>query len=109
MIIEHEGKRYKVIEEIKEPEKEKVIINGWDLTEYEKWYDRDYCLEAVKQNGYDLQFVKQQDKEICLEAVKQNGLALRYVKQQDKEICLEAVKQNGYDLQFVDKRVFLEE
>ena len=38
------------------------------------------CLEAVKQNGFALQYVKEQTPEICLEAVKQNELALRYVK-----------------------------
>lgn len=38
------------------------------------------CLEAVKQHGYTLQYVKEQTPEICLEAVKQNELALRYVK-----------------------------
>ena len=38
------------------------------------------CLEAVKQNGFALQYVKEQTSEICLEAVKQNELALRYVK-----------------------------
>ena len=62
----------------------KVIVNGWDVTEFEKWYDEDYCLKAVKQNGD----------------------ALRFVKDQTKEICLEAVKQNGYALQCVDKRIF---
>ena len=38
------------------------------------------CLEAVKQNGFVLQCVKEQTPEICLEAVKKDGLALRYVK-----------------------------
>ena len=36
----------------------KIIINNtWDVTEYEKWYDNDYCFDAVKQNGYALQYV----------------------------------------------------
>ena len=43
------------------------------------WYDEKYCLEAVKQNGYTLQYVKEQSEAVCLEAVKQNGDALRYV------------------------------
>jgi len=81
MIIEKNGKQYKVIEVI---EDNKTIVNGWDLTEYEKWYDEEYCLEAVKQNGY----------------------TLKYVRIQTKEICLEAVKENKYALQYVDKRVF---
>ena len=37
------------------------------------------CLEAVKQNGFALKYVKEQTQEICLQAVKQNGLALRFV------------------------------
>jgi hypothetical protein len=37
------------------------------------------ALEAVKQNGYTLQYVKEQSEEICLEAVKANGDALKYV------------------------------
>lgn len=37
------------------------------------------AIEAVKQNGYSLQYVKEQTSEICLEAVKRNELSLRYV------------------------------
>jgi hypothetical protein len=51
------------------------------------------CLEAVKQNGLALEFVKEQTPEICLEAVKQDGLALEFVKERTPEICIEAVKQ----------------
>ena len=39
--------------------------------------------------------------ELALEAVKQDGYALRYVKDQTEAVALEAVKQNGYALQFV--------
>jgi hypothetical protein len=62
------------------------------------------CLEAVKQNGYALQYVKKQTPEICMEAVKQNGYALIYVKEQTPEICMEAVKQNGYTLKYVKEQ-----
>jgi hypothetical protein len=64
------------------------------------------ALEAVKQNGYALQYVAKQTDEICLEAVKQDGYALCYVARQTDEICLEAVKQNGYALCFVESRFF---
>ena len=37
----------------------------------------------------------------ALEAVKNNGDALRYVKDQSEAVCLEAVKNNGYALQYV--------
>jgi hypothetical protein len=53
------------------------------------------CLEAVKQNGYALQYISNQTPEICLEAVKQNGYAIHYVINQTPEICLAAVKQCG--------------
>ena len=53
------------------------------------------CIEAVKQNGYALDYVKDQTETICIEAVKQNGDALQYVKNQTETICIEAVKQNG--------------
>ena len=49
-------------------------------------------------------FPSAQTPEICLEAVKQNGYALQYVKEQTLEICLEAVKQNGYALQYVKEQ-----
>ena len=38
----------------------------------------------------------------AIEAVKQNGYALRYVKEQTEAICTEAVKQNGYALRYVE-------
>ena len=65
------------------------------------------ALEAVKKNGYALQYVKDQTKDICLEAVKRNGYALRHVKDQTEDICLEAVKRNGDASRFIDKSVFL--
>lgn len=85
-IIEKDGKKYKVLEVIED--KKGVIVNNWDVTEFEKWYDYNYCLEAVKQDGDVLQYVKEQTKELCLEAIKQNGDALQYV---DKRVF---IKQN---------------
>ena len=42
--------------------------------------------------------------ESALEAVKQNGDALRYVKEQTEAVALEAVKQYGYALQYVNEK-----
>lgn len=42
----------------------------------------------------------------ALEAVKQDGYALQYVKDQTQDICIEAVKQDGYALRYVDKSIF---
>ena len=65
-------------------------------------YDENDCLEAVKQDGHALQFVKEQTPEICLEAIKENWSALRYVKEQTPEICLEAVRKDGWVLRYVN-------
>ena len=64
------------------------------------------ALEAVKQYGCSLQYVREQTFEICLEAVKQDGCSLRYVKEQTPEICLEAVKKDGCSLRYVNKFIF---
>ena len=48
----------------------------------EDWNDSEYCLVAVKRDGYNLRFVKNQTPEICLVAVKENGYALKFVKEQ---------------------------
>ena len=37
------------------------------------------ALEAVKQDGHALRYVKDQTEAVALEAVKRNGLALQYV------------------------------
>ena len=63
--------------------------------------DVNVALEAVKQNGYALQYVKDQTEAVALEAVKQNGYALRYVKDQTEAVALEAVKQDGDALRYV--------
>ena len=69
------------------------------------WNDPKYCLEAVKQYGLALEYVKEQTSDICLEAVKQHGLALKYVKEQTHEICLEAVKRHhGFALEYVKEQ-----
>ncbi|MDK3168075.1 DUF4116 domain-containing protein [Clostridioides difficile] len=43
-----------------------------------------------------------QIKEICLEAVKQNGKALQYVKDQTEEMCLIAVREDKENIQYVN-------
>ena len=47
---------------------------------YYKYFSEKEALEAVKNDGNALQYVKDQTPEIALEAVKNDGDALRYVK-----------------------------
>ena len=43
-------------------------------------------------------------KDVCLEAVRQNGFALQYVPEaRNRTVCLETVRQNGFALQYVPK------
>ena len=46
----------------------------------EDWNDSEYCLMVVRENPRNLEFVKNQTPEICLEAVKRDGYSLEYVK-----------------------------
>ena len=54
--------------------------------ESEAWDNYEYCLEAVRRNGYNIKYVRNQTPEKCLEAVKRNGYALNYVKKQTPEL-----------------------
>ena len=60
-------------------------------------------LDAVKGNAKNLLVFTEKE---ALEAVKQDGDALQYVKEQSEAVCLEAVKQDGYALRYVDIRIF---
>ena len=74
---------------------------------FEKKSKEEY-LQAVKQNGLALQYVKEQDKEICLQAVKEDGYALRYVKEYYKEILeLDSPYKEEYKEEY--KEAFKEE
>ncbi len=77
-----------------------VKQNGY-LLKYVKNQTPELCLDALKQNGYALRYVKEQTPEICLTAVKRYGHALQYVKEQTPEICMDAVKRNGMALECV--------
>jgi len=76
---------------------------------------RDYspkeALEAVKRDGYALQYVKEQSEALCLEAVKQNGDALRYVDERClacapcKEMTVAEINEAlGFDVRIVKER-----
>ena len=84
---------------------EMVKNNGFSLGLIpSKYKTKEICLEAVKQNGWELEFAEKQDREICLEAVRENGWALKFVEKQDREICLTAIKESGWALQFVKEQ-----
>ena len=63
-------------------------------------------LKDYKKEYNALSSKKNLSGEKALEAVKQNGYILQYVNEQTEEICLEAVKQDGYALQYVNEHFF---
>ena len=81
----------------------------------------DHCLEAVKKDGNNINFIIKHvphiiNKQICLEAVRQNGHSIRFIKESptlsfllDKNIGLAAVGNNPHsysyirDCEFVDR------
>jgi general stress protein YciG len=73
--------------------------------------DKEVLLEAVKQNGYSLQYASEElknDKEFILEAAQQNGNSLKYASKEfknDKEVVLEAVKQYRRSLQYASEEL----
>jgi tetratricopeptide (TPR) repeat protein len=83
--------------------------------------NREFLIEAVKQNGMALGQIDsldpmKDDREIVLNAVKQNGMAYCLVGKRyryDREIILEAVKSNGMTLMHIglaiqDREIVLE-
>ena len=80
-------------------------VNGNESSIIE--YRGDEAMEAVKQDGDALQYVKEQTEAICMEAVKKNGDALRYVdkscfaKEVRKMTVAEISKELGYDIQII--------
>ena len=59
-------------------------------------------LEAVKQCGYFMKFIDNPSEQVQLEAVKQNGYAIRYIDNPSEEVKLEAIKQNGCSIRYID-------
>ena len=57
--------------------------------------------------GRESDIVVYASKQQAIEAVKQDGYVLSYVKDQKEQICIEAVKRNGYALRYVNKSVFI--
>ncbi|MCC0670580.1 MULTISPECIES: hypothetical protein [unclassified Clostridioides] len=68
------------------------------------------CVEAVKNNGLALEFIKKQTPERCLEAVRKNGLIVRFVTEQTDIVCKESLKQNRGSIKYIkDKDRYLDE
>ena len=55
-------------------------------------------MEAVKQNGYAIEFIDNPSEEVQLAAVKENGRSIKYIKNPSEQAQLEAVEQDIYNI-----------
>ena len=58
-------------------------------------------LEAVKQDGWAIKFIKNPSEAVQMAAVKQYGCAIKFIKNPSEEMKLEAVKQDGYAIRYI--------
>jgi len=65
-----------------------ILSNCRSINELVEWNNLDFCLNAVKQNGHAIQFIKNPSEEVQLVAVNQNGNAIQYIKDPSKEVQL---------------------
>jgi hypothetical protein len=61
--------------------------------------NEEHCLNAVKQNGYNIRYIKNPSEEVQLEAVKDH--AIYFIKNPSEEVQLEAIKENGSNIYFI--------
>jgi hypothetical protein len=59
-------------------------------------------LEAVKQNGFAIQFIKNPSEALKMAAVKQNGFAIQFIKNPSEAVQKAAVQQAGYAIKFIN-------
>ena len=73
-----------------------MAINLRNVPKNKQTYDM--CLESVKADWEQLQFVDERyrTEDLCREAIEQNGFAIQFVTKQTPELCLKAVRHRGH-------------
>ena len=66
-----------------------------------KYKDEAEELEAVKQDGWTIQYIQNPSEKVQLKAVKQDGLVIHYIKNPSEKVQLTAVRQNGYAIKYI--------
>jgi hypothetical protein len=84
----------------------KIIIHNFIPLSDLDWNNTQFCMEAIKQNGYTIEFVKNKTNDMYIAAVQQNEHVLCYIIEQTEEICLEAVKETGEALEHVKNKTY---
>ena len=55
----------------------------------------------IKDNVYNIQYIKNPSVELELESVKQDYWMIKYISQPSEQVQLEVVKRNGYVIQYI--------
>jgi hypothetical protein len=71
-----------------------VIKKITDIKKHYLFTDYEWCLNAVQQSIFNLQFITNPTEDIYLVAVNANGNALKYITNQTADICMEAICAN---------------
>ena len=94
-------KDYKYKKDILNNPLEAVKQNG-NAIEYIKNPSKEVQLEAVRENGYAIQWIENPSEEVQLAAVNQNWNAIRYIENPSEATQLKAVRKNSWAIQYID-------
>jgi len=104
--IPEDAKVYKDPEGTKWKADKLIVKSMCKIEDHPLLQDPDWCLAAVKENGYNLKHIKNQTEEQCIAAVKENSSVLEYVKNQTHKICMAAVSHKGSSLEYVENQTY---
>ncbi len=60
------------------------------------WDNEEECIQAVKGNAFNLEYVDTQTERMCLIAVRKRGMAIAFVHNKTLKLCLEAYKNDSF-------------
>ena len=83
-----------------EVQMEAVKEDGWAIR-YIKNPTVEVQMAAVKQDGRAIEFIKNPTPEMQMEVVKQDGSAIQHIKNPTPEMQMEAVKQDGSAIKYI--------
>ena len=73
--------------------------HAWKLINHNPKYNtKEKQLAAVKQNGYNIQYIPNPDKDVQLIAVKQDGKSIQHIPNPDKDVVVRYLLQVCPDL-----------
>ena len=65
------------------------------MEDFGKFSSREEAIEAIKENGFEIQYVKNPDEELQLMAIEENYFSIRCIPNPTEKVQLKAI-ENGY-------------